>query len=122
MMLALSGNHHVSMIWAMKQVKSAVFTVPIALLVALLFALIGTGDFAVAQDIVGRISGTVTDKQGAVIPGATVTIKNESTGVSRPPITTNGAGLYVADDLPVGTYTVTVEKTGFKRTSVAGTR
>ncbi len=120
MILALSGNHRVSMIWAMRQVKSAVSMVPIALVTALLFALLGTGDFAVAQDIVGRISGTIVDRQGAVVPGATVTIKNESTGVARPPITTNGAGLYVADDLPVGTYTVTVEKTGFKRTSVAG--
>jgi outer membrane receptor protein involved in Fe transport len=73
-----------------------------------------------AQDIVGRMSGTVTDPTGAVVPGASVTITNEETGVSRPPITTNESGYYVADDLPVGTYRVTVEKEGFKKTSVAG--
>jgi len=73
-----------------------------------------------AQDIVGRMSGTVTDPTGAVVPGASVTITNEETGVSRPPITTNEGGYYVADDLPVGTYRVTVEGKGFKKTSVAG--
>ena len=46
-----------------------------------------------AQDIVGRISGTVTDTQGAVVPDARVTITNEATGVSRVPLATNGAWL-----------------------------
>jgi hypothetical protein len=120
MILAPSGNHHVSRIRARQRINSALLGTPLILVTALLFAFIGTGDFAAAQDIVGRISGTVTDTQGAVVPGASVTITNEATGISRPPITTNGTGLYVADDLPVGTYTVTVEKKGFKRTSVAG--
>jgi hypothetical protein len=120
MTLALSKNHHVFTIRPMRGMNSALLGMPLILMTALLFALLGTGNIAVAQDIVGRISGTVTDTQGAVVPGASVTIANEATGVSRPPVTTNGAGLYVADDLPVGTYTVTVEKTGFKKTSVAG--
>jgi Carboxypeptidase regulatory-like domain len=72
-----------------------------------------------AQDIVGRISGTVTDPQGAVVPGANITITNEETKIPRT-LTTNGSGDYVADDLPVGKYTVTVEAKGFKKTSVAG--
>jgi hypothetical protein len=101
----------------MKMVDSRVLTV---LVIALLLVLVGTGGFAAAQDIVGRISGTVTDAQGAVVPGASVTITNETTGVLRPVIMTNGAGLYVADDLPVGTYTLTAEKKGFKRTTVTG--
>ncbi|MGO9591042.1 MAG: carboxypeptidase regulatory-like domain-containing protein [Candidatus Acidiferrales bacterium] len=75
---------------------------------------------AKAQDIVGRISGTVTDTSGAVIPGASVTITDEASGVSRPPLTTNESGNYVADGLPVGIYTVTVEIKSFKKTSVAG--
>ena len=45
---------------------------------------------ASAQDIVGRISGTVTDSQGAVVPGANVTITNEATDISRT-LTTNEA-------------------------------
>jgi Carboxypeptidase regulatory-like domain len=55
-----------------------------------------------------------------VIPGAQVTITNNVTGVSRPPIATDSTGFYVADDLPQGTYTVTVEAKGFKKTSVTG--
>ena len=120
MILAPSKNRYVSMICAMRRRNSAPITLPIAVVMALLFALIGTGDFTMAQDIVGRISGTVTDSQGAVVPDARVTITNEATGVSRPPISTNGAGFYVADALPVGTYSVTVEKNGFKRTTMTG--
>src|SRR3984957_9069740 len=120
MTLAPSKNRYVSMLCAMLRIDSVFVGVPIALAIALLLALIGTGDFAVAQDIVGRISGTVTDTQGAVVPDARVTITNQETGVSRPPISTNGAGFYVADALPVGTYSVTVEKAGFKRTTMTG--
>src|ERR1700722_13917326 len=100
MILAPSKNRYVSMICAMRRRNSAPITLPIAVVMALLFALMGTGDFTMAQDIVGRMSGTVTDSQGAVVPDARVTIKNEATGVSRPPISTNGAGFYVADALP----------------------
>jgi len=100
MILAPSKNRYVSMICAMRRRNSAPITLPIAVVMALLFALMGTGDFTMAQDIVGRMSGTVTDSQGAVVPDARVTITNEATGVSRPPISTNGAGFYVADALP----------------------
>src|SRR6201984_810504 len=120
MTLAPSENHRVPMIRAMRRINSALLGRPVILATALLFAVVGTGHFAVAQDIVGRISGTVTDAQGAVVPDARVTITNEATRVSRAPVATNGAGFYVADDLPVGTYSVTVEKNGFKRTTVTG--
>lgn len=85
MILAPSKNRYVSVICAMRWLDSAL-SVPIALVMALLFVLIGTGESAMAQDIVGRISGTVTDVQGAVVPDAHVTITNEATGVSRPPL------------------------------------
>jgi hypothetical protein len=68
---------------------------------------------ASAQTIVGRISGTVTDQQGAVIPGATVTITNEATDVKRT-LTADDSGFYVATNLPIGNYTVTAEHAGFK--------
>lgn len=86
---------------------------------ALMLLVGGAGELTSAQDIIGRISGTVTDAQGAVVPDAVVTITNEATNVSRS-LTTNGSGNYVADELPVGRYTVTVEAKGFKKTSVAG--
>lgn len=58
------------------------------------------------------ISGVVTDEQGAAVPGATVTIQNEATGVDTV-ITTNAAGAYTSPPLVLGTYVVTVALEGF---------
>jgi hypothetical protein len=60
------------------------------------------------------LSGTVKDRDGGVIPGATVTIKNNATGVTQS-LVTNGEGAYAAPTLNPGTYTVTIEITGFKK-------
>jgi len=68
---------------------------------------------AVAQTGTSNITGSVRDTAGAVVPGATVTAKNEATGVTSTQ-TTNEAGLYSFASLPVGYYTITVEKQGFK--------
>src|SRR5260221_5346475 len=68
---------------------------------------------AVAQAGTSNITGTVRDTQGAVVPGATVTAKNDATGVTSTQ-TTNDAGLYAFTALPVGNYTITIEKQGFK--------
>ena len=119
MILAPWENHPLSITCAMNGFDSVPSSMPRILVTALLFVLFAICDLAVAQDIVGRISGTVTDAQGAVVPGASVTITNEATNISRT-LTANGSGYYVADDLPVGKYTVTVEAKGFKKTSVAG--
>src|SRR5215469_8744967 len=98
-----------------------VFGIRASFCVWLLGLLVATSSFpGVAQDIVGRLSGTVTDTSGALVAGATVTITNDETKTSLPPITTNASGYYVADALPVGAYTVTVEKTNFKKISVTG--
>jgi hypothetical protein len=61
----------------------------------------------------GSISGQVTDTSGAAVPGATVTAVSAATGTS---FTTraNGTGFYSFPSLPVGTYKVTIHKTGFK--------
>jgi hypothetical protein len=72
-----------------------------------------------AQTIVGRISGTVTDASGAIIPGVTVTVTNEATKLTRT-ATTDDSGFYVVTNLPVGTYTVSVENKGFKKVSKTG--
>lgn len=79
------------------------------LVVALLLALSPVW----CQDIVGRISGTVTDPSGAVVPSANITITNEATRVSRT-LTADRNGYYVADALPVGTYNVSAQQQGFK--------
>src|SRR6476659_4330524 len=71
------------------------------------------------QTISGRISGTVTDSSGAVIPGATVTITNIATNATRTTATDDG-GFYTVTNLPVGTYAVTVERSGFKKANQTG--
>jgi hypothetical protein len=67
----------------------------------------------VAQTGTSNISGTVKDTGGAVVPGATVTAKNDATGVTHTQTTTD-SGLYSFSSLPVGIYTITIEKQGFK--------
>jgi len=61
----------------------------------------------------GEIRGTVTDSSGGVIPGVVVTIKNLATGVVQR-TTTDATGLYDAPSVPVGPYSVTFSKEGFK--------
>src|ERR1700674_1984358 len=60
----------------------------------------------------GVIRGIVTDQQGAVVPGAEVTIKNVDTNVEIH-ATTNGAGFYSAPELVPGNYAVDVQVSGF---------
>src|SRR5437867_1491382 len=62
----------------------------------------------------GQFLGTVTDSSGAVVPGATVTIVNKETGVSRT-TTTNERGDYLADKLLPGVYELQVALPGFKK-------
>jgi hypothetical protein len=68
---------------------------------------------AFAQASAG-IEGTVTDSSGAVVKGAKVTITNEGTTVSDK-TTTSSSGSYSFKGVLPGTYTVTVEATGFKK-------
>ncbi|MGH9396494.1 MAG: TonB-dependent receptor domain-containing protein [Terriglobia bacterium] len=63
----------------------------------------------------GSIFGTVTDASGGVVPRAVVTVTSVEQGVKRT-TTTNDAGQYVAPDLEVGSYIVSVQAPGFKRT------
>jgi hypothetical protein len=72
-----------------------------------------------AQDIFGRISGTVTDPTGAVVPHAKITIVNQDTKLRRN-TTADDRGFYMVPELPVGVYSVTVEQAGFKTTTVSG--
>jgi hypothetical protein len=67
-----------------------------------------------AQVDTGTIRGTVRDNTGAVVPGATVSIRDEGTSLSQT-AKTNENGTYVFTPLKIGTYTVEVEQAGFKR-------
>src|SRR5437588_718008 len=74
---------------------------------------------AIAQTGTSNITGSVRDVNGAVVPGATVTAKNEATGVTSTQTTTD-SGLYAFSSLPVGKYTISVEKQGFKTLQKTG--
>jgi hypothetical protein len=69
---------------------------------------------AFAQTSTSSIAGIVSDATGALVAGATVQVENEATGVANRQTTTE-AGLYAFPALPVGSYAVTVEMTGFKK-------
>jgi hypothetical protein len=77
-----------------------------------LLVLAATAGVAWAQES-ASISGTVTDTTGAVVPHATVKVKNVETGATRT-LFTDGVGIYRALSLAVGRYEVKFEKTGFK--------
>jgi carboxypeptidase family protein len=66
-----------------------------------------------AQTFRGTILGSVTDPSGAVLPGASVTVKNVATGLART-TETSADGSYSLPELPIGTYTVTVTLAGFQ--------
>ncbi len=76
---------------------------------------------ALGQTSTSRILGRVTDAKDAIVPGATVTITNEATGITQTQNTTD-AGVYAFDSLPVGNYTITVEQAGFKKFQKTGNR
>lgn len=82
------------------------------LFVALLSLWLTTTTFAQAPT--ATISGIISDAQGNVVPGATVTAINPAT-TARITATTNGQGFFVLTQLPVTSYTVEAEMSGFKK-------
>jgi len=70
-----------------------------------------------AQVGAGSIYGSVTDATGARIPGATVVLTNQATGVQRE-VTTDQAGSFRATPLQIGRYIVRVTASGFQATEV----
>ena len=74
---------------------------------------------AFGQGTTSRVTGVVTDNSGAVVAGALVTLTNEGTG-SILTAATNESGAYTFDLIQAGTYTVSVEKQGFKKSVSTG--
>jgi hypothetical protein len=82
--------------------------------IALLTAIPGA-----AQSTLGTIRGTVTDTQGAVVPGATIVVTDEDTGVTREIVSTD-EGLFEVPNLRPGSYTVDISLAGFKASRRTG--
>ncbi|HTF36886.1 MAG TPA: carboxypeptidase-like regulatory domain-containing protein, partial [Blastocatellia bacterium] len=67
----------------------------------------------------GTVTGQVTDPQGAVVPGADITLLDVGTNTPRK-TSTNELGRYTFVNIPPGVYDISVSKTGFKSAKVDG--
>jgi hypothetical protein len=83
----------------------------------LLLAAVSVG----AQDYRARVQGSVLDSSQAVLPGVTITLRNEATNVAVTRVT-DGTGIYVFDFVEPGTYTISAELDGFKKAEQTGIR
>ena len=84
---------------------------------AMVFTALSFGAFA--QSTSGELTGTVFDAANAVVPNASVTATNESTGVSST-VTTTSAGQYRFSNLLVGKYDLTITASGFTKSELKG--
>jgi hypothetical protein len=84
---------------------------------ALLAVLVAVPVFA--QGTTGTLTGTVTDEQGGALPGANITVQNTSTGFSRS-TTADSTGAFNVPGLPVGTYEIKTELSGFAPRTLKG--
>ena len=87
--------------------RKSIISVALTMLAVISFASLGY-----SQAETGRITGTVLDPSGAVIPNAMVSVKNAATGLERQ-TTTTSAGTYAVTNLQPGRYTITAQAAGF---------
>ncbi|PYV30567.1 MAG: TonB-dependent receptor, partial [Acidobacteria bacterium] len=66
------------------------------------------------QTVTATLTGTIADQTGAIVPGVTVTAINQGTQIEYT-AESNSAGVYTIPFLPIGTYVVSAELTGFKK-------
>ena len=85
------------------RLRQAVFALALTLLAAPLAAQVSTFD----------LSGVIKDEQGGVLPGASVTMRNEATGFTRTVTTDSGGRYYFASLPPQGTWELAAELAGF---------
>ncbi len=84
------------------------------LVTALLFSAAANG-----QENQGAIAGNVVDPTGAVVVGAKLTAKGQSTGTVYQAVSSS-AGSFRFPNMNIGTYDVTISATGFKTTTLTG--
>src|SRR2546425_10918847 len=86
-----------------------------------LLLMLAFGGLSLWAQFTSAIEGTVTDPSGAVVPNATVNLKNAATEVTRT-VQTSSTGNYRVPSLPAATFDVTVSASGFKTTIEKGGR
>ena len=93
--------------------------VKIAGAIAVLFVLVLVSGVALhGQTAVGEVNGVVTDAQGAVVADAAVKLTNQATKIASTRAT-NGSGGFTFVNVQPGSYVLSVEKQGFKKTDVS---
>jgi hypothetical protein len=97
-------------VFEMRQKQKALFRACLCALALLAFGSVARAQFRAA------VQGTVSDPNGAVVAEATATLTNKGTGKTQQ-TTTSGEGFYRFSELAPGTYTLTVEKAGFKKST-----
>ncbi len=91
---------------------------PQRIALALIFLVIAfAGSTSLLAQFNASLSGTITDPTGAVVPGATVTLKNSGTQATRSAVT-GQQGTYQLSELPPGTYSLTATAKGFQLSSL----
>src|SRR3954447_337636 len=76
---------------------------------------------AIAQSTSGNIAGVVYDPSGATVPGASISVKNEATGIESAARSTS-SGQFRFENLLVGSYRLSVSAAGFNRVERTGIR
>jgi hypothetical protein len=89
------------------------------LIISLVVAAALTAIPAKADELYARIRGTVLDSSGASVSGAQITATNEGTSIARQ-LVSREDGSYELISLPVGVYTVSASKNGFKKFETTG--
>src|SRR5580765_8208586 len=87
--------------------KFGLFLPLIAIVVSLLAGITAFGQST------ATVQGSITDSKGAVVPSATVVVRNKATSIERTS-QTDSEGNYQVAALPAGTYAVEVKASGFK--------
>src|SRR5947208_10972271 len=88
-------------------------------IIAVILALTSNAELLHAQTFRGAIQGAVMDFTGAAVSGAKVTAIGEDTNLARQ-VFTGDSGNYLLTELPLGSYRVTAEKSGFRKQIVTG--
>jgi hypothetical protein len=91
----------------------------LTLWITLLASFLGTSSSHLHAQALGSIRGTVVDASAALIPGAGVTIENRATGIRRQG-NTNEQGIFVFPSLPIGSYSLRIDKPGFRSAERTG--
>jgi hypothetical protein len=98
--------------------RSGIFVAAAAVLMLLL---VSTTTWAQTGGSTATLTGSVVDADGGLIPGATVEVKNNATGVVMS-VVTNTSGVFSVPGLNPGTYTITVSLSGFKTSVISDVR